>query len=176
MNEQITVVGVSRVVTKGKWPEIPKRFAQFLINRKGVRNADGTEGYFLVEGRGELATLMERYIGTVSGVTAGEVELVRRWVGRTPDERFALSVSLDETYSERFDSDRSVIWLVPEYVECECDADYLRAVPEGGPSEGQVACQTCGTLFEELPDARREAVIEAGLPFNPYRSEFVGYA
>ena len=74
------------------------------------------------------------------------------------------------------DADRKMIFLTPEYVDCECDDNYIKAVPKGGPSEGQVACMVCGALFEEQPDARVDEVEAAGLPFDPSRVEFAGFS
>lgn len=174
MNERIEFLGVNRMVAKGTWPPIPKKFALYLINRKGVRSADGASAYVVLEGRAELADLKADYINNVVGDTPGGIRLANEWIGKTPDEQICLAFSLSETTAEDVDLSMKGIWLTPEYVECECEKDYLRKVPSDGGAD-RIACHQCLMPFEDLPDARIEAVQEAGLSYNEKILEFAGY-
>ena len=176
MIEDVNVVGVTRMVERGNWSAMPRVFAQFVINRKGVRAPDGSVAYIVVEGRAELAELKDEFFKTAVGLTLGGMELVRRWIGGTPDERVVLALALDSDFVEEFDTKKEALWLVPGYVECECEEDYLKVVPEGGAQEGEIACTKCGIAFDELPDARLGSVEDAGLPYDQRMLEFAGNA
>ena len=71
---------------------------------------------------------------------------------------------------------KKMLWLTPEYVDCECEENYIMAVPEGGYTDDEVACAVCGAVFSEQPDSRVREVEAVGLPYDPWRIEFVGYA
>ena len=174
MIEEVSVVGVTRMEERGKWGHIPERFAQFVINRRGVRSLDGSVAVFVFEGRAELAELKDKYFETAAGLTVGEMELVKQWVGTTPDKRVVLALALHTSSQKLYDSDIEQTWLVAGYVECECDENHLKVVPEGGAQEGEIACGTCGLAFDDLPDARLENVEEAGVPYDPRLLEFAG--
>ena len=70
--------------------------------------------------------------------------------------------------------DKKMLWLTPEYVDCECDEDYIKAVPKDGYSDDDVACAVCGAFFADQPDSHVEEVEAAGLPYDPWRIEYVG--
>lgn len=73
-------------------------------------------------------------------------------------------------------ADRETVLLTPQYVDCECDESYIKAVPEGGYAEGDFACAACGPLIAEQPDSRVNEVEAAGLPYDRERIEFAGFA
>ncbi len=74
------------------------------------------------------------------------------------------------------DGEKKTLWLTPEYVDCECDDNYIKAVPEAGYGDDDVACGECGSLYSEQPDSRVEEVDAAGLPFDRERIEYAGMA
>jgi len=66
--------------------------------------------------------------------------------------------------------------LTPEYVDCECEENYIKAVPKGRYADDDVACAVCGSLFAEQPDSLVDEVEAAGLPYDRERIEFAGFA
>ena len=84
--------------------------------------------------------------------------------------------TIDKQHAEAVgDAGKKMLWLTPQYVDCECDEDYIKAVPEGGCTDDEFACAVCGAVFSEQPDSRVTEVQAAGLPYDPWRIEFVGY-
>ena len=112
MIERVNVVGVTRMEERGKWGHIPEKFAQFVINRRGVRSLDGSVAVIVFEGRAELAELKDKYFETAAGLTVGETELVNQWIGTTPDDRVVLTLALYTSFHQVYDSENEQTWLV----------------------------------------------------------------
>ena len=171
---------IRRMTEAGKLADAPLDFIIYLASEASGQSDipdDNLPGLVIqLAGKDQLVALLNLYESCHWVQRDGDEEyltLARRWVGSLPDQPLVLSLG-EESYFA-FDVDKPVIWLVPAYVECECEEDFvhLRRVEAEGECD---VCSECGTLFCEMPDARMESVIEAGLPYNRDSLEFAGYA
>lgn len=163
----MTIGAIVNKVEYQRMPAMPFGFAEFVLQLNYPMHDNPTKGQVFYPGR-EMA--LEEwalvYFRDFEAVFS-EYHLAVRWVNQMPSE--GCEIYIDISLPERRKRTPGRMLSV-EYVDCDCESSYIKAVPAGyyPRLHARVVCSTCRVTFGECPNSYASEVMNAGLPFDEH--------
>ncbi len=163
----MTTGAIVNKVQYQRMPSMPYGFAEFVLQLNYPLHDNPTKGQVFYPGR-EMA-LEEWALAYYRDFEAvfSEYHVAVKWVNQMPLE--GCEIYIDISLPERRKRTPGRMLSV-EYVDCDCESSYIRAVPASYHPRlhGRVACSICRVTFGECPNSYVSEVMAAGLPFDEH--------
>ncbi len=164
-------------IERQELPSPPLAFAEWILQLYYPRHDNPEQGEVFYPGREEAEEEWALVYYREFEKTFSEHHAAMRWLREMPTAGCSIYIDLTSAGIAAARKQREPgIWLALDYVDCECEREYIKPARKQGQSQNALACLRCRVTFEECPASRLIEVRKAGLPFDEHNVEVAGEA
>ena len=162
-------------IERQELPSLPIAFAEFVLQLYYPMHDDPQQGEVYYPGREEAEQEWALVYYKEFEKTFGEYHAAMRWLRDMPVEGCYINIDITSAQIAAARKQRELgTWLSLDYVDCECEDNYIKPARKPSQSYNATACRRCRVTFEDCPNARLTEVRKAGLYFDEHNVEVVG--